>query len=94
MTGKERTAFGMTEVEPFGMTGGRGRCVQNDRGKRGLRSGWRSGGLVILSEGRDLMSVDGGCAMSLDSSLRCAVFGMTGGRGRCVRNDRGGRCSE
>ena len=87
----------------FGMTEGELRCVENDRGKRGLCSEWQGWGSewqelarVISSEGRNLRSVNGVCAMSLDSSLRCAAFGMTEGRGGCVRNDRGKRalCSE
>ena len=61
------------------MTGGRRGCVRNDRekgccvrdgrGKRVLRSGWQNGGRVIWSDGRDLRSVDGVGAVSLDSSL-------------------------
>ena len=42
---------------------------------------------VIPSAGRNLKFVNGVCAMSLDSSLRCAAFRMTG-KGRCIRNDR------
>ena len=48
---------------------------------------------VILRDGRNLESEIAAGAMSLDSSLRCAAFRMTGERGRCVQNDRGrGRC--
>ena len=36
---------------------------------------------VIPREARDLKSVNGVCAASLDSSLRCAAFRMTGGEG-------------
>ena len=36
---------------------------------------------VIPSEARSLESVIGVCATSLDSSLRCAPFRMTGGEG-------------
>ena len=56
---------------------------------------------VILSDGRNLESEIAAGATLLDSSLRCAAFRMTGGRGgcvalrmtgkgRCVRNDRRG----
>ena len=65
---------------------GKGCCVWNDRiggvrnGREGvLRSGWQDLGRVVSSEGRNLRSVNGGCAMSLDSSL---CFGMTEG-GAC-----------
>ena len=48
---------------------------------------------VILRDGRNLESEIAAGATLLDSSLRCAAFRMTGGGGRCVRNDRGrGRC--
>ena len=36
---------------------------------------------VIPREARDLKSVNGVCAASLDSSLRYAAFRMTGGEG-------------
>ena len=50
------------------MTGGRGRCVRD--GREGmLRPGWQNLARVVSSEGRKLRSVNGGCAMSLDSSL-------------------------
>ena len=58
---------------------------------------------VILRDGRNLESEIAAGAMSLDSSLRCAAFRMTGGGGRCVQNDRertlcsewqNGSCSE
>ena len=42
---------------------------------------------VIPSEARNLKSVNGVCATSLDSSLRCAPFRMTR-KGRCVQDDR------
>ena len=42
---------------------------------------------VIASEVTSLKSVNGVCATSLDSSLRCAAFRMTGLR-RSVQNDR------
>ena len=67
MTGKERAAFGMT--------GGRGGCVRNGRmgGPRNDRIGWRSEwqklARVVSCEGRNVRSVNGVCAMSLDSSL-------------------------
>ena len=51
------------------MTEGVLRCVQNDRGKKGLRSGWQNLGRVVSSEAGNVRSVNGGCAMSLDSSL-------------------------
>ena len=64
------------------------RCVQNDRvnccaalrmTREGtLRSGWQNLGRVVSSEGRNVRSVNGGCARSLDSSLCCAAFRMTG----------------
>ena len=41
---------------------------------------------VILRDGRNLESEIAAGAMSLDSSLRCAAFRMTGGGGRCVRD--------
>ena len=43
-----------------------------------LCSGWQNLGRVVSSEGRNVRSVNGGCAMILDSSLRCAAFRMTG----------------
>ena len=43
-------------------------------------------GSVISREGRDMELVNGVWATSLDSSLRCAAFRMTG-VGRCVQGD-------
>ena len=43
-----------------------------------LCSGWQNLGRVASSEGRNVRSVNGGCAMILDSSLRCAALRMTG----------------
>ena len=43
---------------------------------------------VIASEAGNLKFVNGMCATSLDSSLRCAAFRMTGLR-RCVQDDGG-----
>ena len=40
----------------------------------------------IASEAGNLKFVNGMCATSLDSSLRCAAFRMTGLR-RCVQDD-------
>ena len=40
---------------------------------------------VIPSEARNLKSVNGVCASSLDSSLRCAAFRMTGEEGAAFR---------
>ena len=74
----------------FRMTGG-GMAAFGMTGEEGLCSGWQKLASVILSEGRNLRSENGVCAMSLDSSLRCAAFRMTGERGRCVENDRGER---
>ena len=67
------------EVAAFGMAG-KGCCVRD--GREGmLCSGWLDLGRVVSSEGRNVRSVNGGCAMILDSSLRCAAFRMTGGEG-------------
>ena len=73
----------------FRMTGGGMlRCVRD--GREGmLRPGWQDLARVVSSEGRKLRSVNGGCAMILDSSLRCAAFRMTG-KGCCVRDGRMG----
>ena len=43
-------------------------------------------GSVISREGRDMELVNGVWATSLDSSLRCAAFRMTG-VGRCVQGE-------
>ena len=40
---------------------------------------------VISSEARNLKSETGGCAATLDSSLRCAAFRMTGDEGAGFR---------
>ena len=63
-----------------------------------LRSGWQNLARVISSEGRNLKLETAGCAMILDSSLRC-VQNDRGGTFRsgwqskllgCVRDGRGG----
>ena len=82
MTKDEGVAFGMTEDEgvAFGMTKDEGAAF------RMAEEAYVTS--VISSEVRKLKLGTGGCATTLDSSLRCAGFRMTG-KGRCVRDDKG-----
>ena len=60
-----RGLFGMAEWE--GCSGWQGRALFGMT--EGVCSGWQNLGRVVSSEAGKLRSVDGGCAMSLDSSL-------------------------